>query len=386
MKALVYYDRRDVRYEDNYPEPQITRANDVKVKIHYCGICGSDLKEYTDGPIFFSAKGERNPISNRSAPQCMGHEMSGEIIEVGENVSGLKPGDKVVVEVTGTCKDSVRFPNSKQHGKEMCEACQEGVYNACIYLGLTGLGFTDGGFAEYVVTDASKILKFDDKKIPMDIAALIQPLAVSWHAVRVPDFKKGECALILGGGPIGLTTIFALKGHQASSIVVSEPALARRQLAEKLNVKAFDPTGKGVEQCVDELVKLSPDGRGFDKVFDCSGVEDTFKISQKALKVRGTAVNVAIWAHKPIDYYPMDVTFTEKFLTGSICFVKQDFADVIKTIEKGLIDQEELKHLITSVIHLEDGVDMGIKELLVNKQKHIKILFSPKDEYKSQNK
>ncbi|EGW32915.1 polyol dehydrogenase, partial [Spathaspora passalidarum NRRL Y-27907] len=356
MKAIVYHDRGDVRYDPAFPEPNITRGDDVKIKVHYCGICGSDLKEYTDGPIFFSKKGTNNEISNLPYPQCMGHEISGEIIEVGKDVTNVVPGDKVVVEVTGTCFDRYRFPDSPGFDKPKCPSCHVGHYNACDYLGLTGLGFTDGGCSEYLVTAASKVIKFDENIIPMDVAALVQPIAVSWHAVRVSRFVEGQSALILGGGPIGLTTIFALKGHKVGHIVLSEPALARRQLAEKLGVEVFDPTGKSVEQCVTELRAMSPNGHGFNYSYDCSGVPATFETGLKTLNIRGTATNVAVWAHKSVSYFPMETTFSEKVVTGSICFVKEDFEDSIAAIQSGLISVDELKLLITSVIKLEDGV------------------------------
>jgi (R,R)-butanediol dehydrogenase/meso-butanediol dehydrogenase/diacetyl reductase len=383
MKAIVYHDRGDIRYDDNYPEPQVVNGDDVKVKIHYCGICGSDLKEYTDGPIFFSKKGTNNEISDLPYPQAMGHEMSGEIVAVGQNVSKFDVGDKVVVEVTGTCKDRIRFPNSTSFSKKKCTACEENLYNACSYLGLMGLGFTDGGCSEYVVTSEEKLIKFDESIIPMDVAALVQPIAVSWHAVRVSHFRAHQSALILGGGPIGLATIFALKGHKAGTIVVSEPAKIRRDLAEKLGVKVYDPTGKSIEQCVQDLKSYSPKGVGFSHTYDCSGVPSTFETSLQCLKVRGCATNVAVWAHKSVPVYPMELTWQEKFITGSICFVKQDFEEVVQAFEKGLIPVEEAKLLISSKIHLSDGIEKGFKELVNHKERHVKILFSPMEKYRS---
>lgn len=377
MKALVYHDRGDLRYEEDYPEPQITQPQDVKVKIHYCGICGTDLKEFTDGPIFFPKKGEVHEIS-QTFGGVIGHEISGEIVEIGSEVTDVKVGDSVVVEVTGTCQDRVRFPKSPK--KRPCPSCKDGHYNACDYLGLTGCGFADGGCAEYMVTSASKVIPFEG--IPMDVAALIQPIAVSWHAVKVSNFKAGESALILGGGPIGLTTIFALKGNHVGHIVLSEPALARRQLAERLGVTTYDPTGKSVSECVEDLKKLSQDGLGFKYSYDCSGVPATFEIALKALKIRGCSTNVAIWAHKAIDYFPMEVTFNEKILTGSICFVKDDFVESVRAIEDGSIPIDELKLLISSKIHLQNAVEDGFVELVHHKDKHIKILFTPKEEYR----
>lgn len=376
MKAIVYHGKDDLRFHSDYPEPEINHPDEVKVKIDYCGICGSDLKEITSGPFFFNKPGSTNPISNKKFPMVMGHELSGEVVAVGGNVDDLAIGDKVVVEVTGTCKDKVRFEDSPSKDKEFCGACFDGYYNACDSLALTGLGFSDGGCAEYLVTSGDKVVKYDADKIPSDVAALVQPLAVSWHAVGVSKFKEGQDALILGGGPIGLTTIFALKGHKAGKIVVSEPAAARRLLAEKLNVETFDPTGKSIEECIEALRALSPDNRGFHHTFDCSGVPATFETSIKCLRIRGTATNVAVWAHKQIPYSPMHTTMLEKIVTGSICFVKKDFVEVVRSIEAGDISVDELRLMITDKVPLEEGIEKGFNELLYNKGDHIKILFT----------
>lgn len=381
MKAIVFYAPRDVRYVPDYPEPQVQHPLDVKLKIHYCGICGSDLHEYTDGPTFFAPAGEAHQISDKEYPHVMGHEMSAEVIEIGSGVDSVKVGDSVVVEVTGTCMDRERFEDAPNADVEKCEACTDGHYNACLYLGLTGLGFTDGGFAEYVVTSATKLVKFDRTKIDYDVAALIQPLAVSWHAVRLSGFEEGQTALVLGGGPIGLTTIFALKGHGAAHIVVSEPSTRRRELAESLGVKTFDPSGKLVEECVAALKAMTPDGFGFHKSFDCSGVPATFDTSLQALRIRGVATNVAVWAHKAVNYYPMMTTWLEKSVKGLICFVKLDFEEVARAIESGAINPRELATLISAKIPLERAVKDGIDELVHNKEKHIKLLFTPLPEY-----
>lgn len=381
MKAIVYHGKQKLKFETDYPEPEIGHPDDVKVKIHFCGICGSDLKEYNDGPFFFNQPGSTNPISNRMFPMVMGHEISGEVVEIGDNVADLKPGDKVVVEVTGTCRDKYQFKDSPKKDQPFCGACTVGHYNACDHLALTGLGFGDGGCAEYLVTNKAKLVRFDESKIPMDIAALVQPLAVSWHAVKVSKFEPGQSALILGGGPIGLTTIFALKGNKASKIVVSEPAMARRLLALKLNVEVFDPSGKSVDECVQILREMSPDKLGFHHTYDCSGVSATFNTSVQCLRIRGTATNVAVWAKKQIPYSPMDVTMAEKIITGSICFVKDDFEEVVATIEAGDIDLQELRLMITDKIPLHQGIELGFNELLNNKGDHIKILFTPNEGY-----
>ncbi|GMF35483.1 unnamed protein product [[Candida] boidinii] len=96
--------------------------------------------------------------------------------------------------------------------------------------------------------------------------------------------------------------------------------------------------------------------------------------------VRGVATNVAIWANKNVPFDPMHVTFAEKFVPGSICFVKSDFEEVVRAFESGYIPIDEVEKLITSKIHLSEGIDNGFLELINHKEKHVKILFSPKEE------
>lgn len=122
MKAALWYGREDVRLED-IKEPEVT-AGSVKIKVKWCGICGSDLHEYLGGPIFIP-QGTPHPISGCVAPVVLGHEFSGEITEVGEGVAGLEIGDRVAVEPIVACGT--------------CAACLEGKYNLCSSLGFHGL-------------------------------------------------------------------------------------------------------------------------------------------------------------------------------------------------------------------------------------------------------
>lgn len=381
MKAIVYHGNKNLEYTESYPEPDINHETEVKIKIHYCGICGTDLKEYLDGPIFF--EGETSEISNHRKVQCMGHEISGEITEIGSKVNKLKVGDKVVVEPNGTCLDRYRFPETPNFDKPKCCACHDGYSNVCDYIGLVGLGFTDGGFSDYCVVGQDHVVPYPDDLIPSDVAALTQPIAVAWHAVRTSKLKPGQLALVLGSGPIGLAIIIALKGHQAGRIVVSEPALDRRLLAEKLGVETINPKDYSAEENVKALRAMTDDGFGFHHSYDCSGLPVTFNASVHSLRTFGTATNVAIWPHKPIDFYPMDVTYKEKTVTGSMCTTILDFEQVIEAYKKGLIDPREVETFITGKVHLEDGIEKGFKELLYNKDDHIKILLSPKERYKN---
>ncbi|KAK6205043.1 sorbitol dehydrogenase [Scheffersomyces amazonensis] len=377
MKAIVYHGNKDVRFDSEFPEPKIIHPTQVKIKVDYCGICGSDLHEYIDGPIFF--KNEYNAISHNYYQQVMGHEISGEIVELGAEADPqLKVGQKVVVEATGTCVDKAMLEEKEL---SQCGSCSQGYTNACDFISFYGLGFDNGGFSEYMVIGDHHLIPYPEELLPPDIAALTEPLAVGWHGVRTSPIKPGESALILGAGPIGLSTIFALKGNNIGlkNIVICEPAAARRKLAASFGVTVFDPSpfNDDESKLTQELLRLSSDGWGFHHIYDCSGNKVTFDMSISALRTGGTATNLAIWHHKPIPFYPMDLTLHEKFITGSMCYTRRDFEQVIQAYKDGLINPEEVKTLITAKIPIESGFKDGFLELVNHKDKHIKILVTP---------
>lgn len=376
MRALAYFGKKDIHFSDDIAKPEIGVDNELEIDISWCGICGSDLHEYLDGPIFFPEEGKTHGVSGIGLPQPMGHEMSGIVSKVGPGVKGdYKVGDHVVVEATCTCLDRYRWPKIESSKLPPCSACKRGIYNCCTHLGFCGLGAHGGGFSEKVVISEQHVIKIP-KEIPLDIAALVEPISVSWHAVKISNLKPGQSALVLGAGPIGLATILALQGHGAGKIVVSEPAQIRREQAAKLGVETFNPFEHG-EKAVEELRKIPPGGDGFDFSFDCSGMKATFDTGLHALTFRGVAVNIAVWGHKPIDFFPMDVTLQEKFVTGSMCYTAEDFKDVVNALSTGSIDIDKARHMITGRQKIEDGFEKGFMELIDHKEKNIKILLTP---------
>ncbi|AJO94812.1 BDH2 [Saccharomyces cerevisiae] len=376
MRALVYFGKGNIRFTNHLKEPRIVAPDELVIDIAWCGICGTDLHEYTDGPIFFPEDGHTHEISHNPLPQAMGHEMAGTVLEVGPGVKNLKVGDKVVVEPTGTCRDRYRWPLSPNVDKEWCAACKKGYYNICSYLGLCGAGVQSGGFAERVVMNESHCYKVPDF-VPLDVAALIQPLAVCWHAIRVCEFKAGSTALIIGAGPIGLGTILALNAAGCKDIVVSEPAKVRRELAEKMGARVYDPTAHAAKESIDYLRSIADGGDGFDYTFDCSGLEVTLNAAIQCLTFRGTAVNLAMWGHHKIQFSPMDITLHERKYTGSMCYTHHDFEAVIEALEEGRIDIDRARHMITGRVNIEDGLDGAIMKLINEKESTIKIILTP---------
>ena len=155
MKAAIWYKKGDIRIED-IPEPK-PGVGQVKVRIKACGICGSDLHEYTDGPFIIPSK--PHPLTGREGgPVVLGHEFSAEVVEVGDQVEQFIPGDRVTMSALIVCGT--------------CHYCRRGAYNMCLKLGSTGFA-ADGGFAEYAVVPYYALYKLPDS-VTDDMGAFVE--------------------------------------------------------------------------------------------------------------------------------------------------------------------------------------------------------------------
>lgn len=351
MKAAVYHGQRDVRVEE-VEEPQV-RAGTVKLAVKACGICGTDLHEYTAGPIFIPT--EPHPVTNENLPVILGHEFAGEIVDVGDDVEGFSIGDAVAVEPIVRCGS--------------CPSCERGAYNLCANLGFHGISGGGGGLSEYTVVPAHMLHRLPDG-FGFDHGAIVEPMAVSFHGVRVSGFRPGDVALLLGAGPIGLTTLACLRAAGARQVVVSEVSDARKQAARQLGADlVIDPTEDDVAQRVRELT----DGRGADVSFDAAGVEATWQTALAATRPEGTVVSLAIW-EEPVPVDLNHLVLSEQSFKGSICYVDQDYPTTIAMMHDGRLPSSEL---ITRRIGLDDVVEEGFEELVRNRDQHVKIIVEP---------
>ena len=252
MKAARFHGPGDIRIDD-VPEPTVGPGQ-VKVDVEWCGICGTDLHEYLEGPIFIPPKGSPHPLTGQEMPVVMGHEFAGVIAEVGAGVTNVKEGDRVAVEPYDVCGE--------------CSACRIGRYNICRKLGFVGLDGQQGGFAERCVVDSRWAHPLGD--IPTDLGALVEPLAVAYHAVRLSGIKPGGTAAVFGSGPIGLVTTAALKAAGAEKVFVVEPAAVRKAKAPGAGAdEVLDPTEVNVPDAIRDLTG----GAGADVAFECAGVD-----------------------------------------------------------------------------------------------------------------
>ena len=351
MKAARFHGRKDVRIE-NIDEP-VTRSGTVKIAVAWCGICGTDLHEYLEGPIFISAPGHPHPLSHESAPVTMGHEFSGTIEEVGDGVEGLKVGDNVVVEPYFVCNE--------------CPPCKAGNYHLCEKMGFIGLAGGGGGLSEKVVVDQRWVHPIGD--IPLDEAALIEPLSVAHHAVVRSGAKPGDVALIGGAGPIGLLTAAILKGIGVTT-VISELSTARKEKALSSGAADYviDPTTENVRARVLELTA----DVGADVAFECAGVNIVLDTLLDALRPAGVLVNVSIWGH-PATVDMQKIVLKEIDLRGTIAYVR-DHEETVSLVSSGKIN---LKPFITGRIALDDLITEGFDTLINHNDTAVKILVHP---------
>jgi (R,R)-butanediol dehydrogenase / meso-butanediol dehydrogenase / diacetyl reductase len=352
MKAARFHGRGDIRVDD-VPDPQVGPGQ-VEVSVDWCGICGTDLHEFLEGPIFIPQKGAPHPITGAELPVVMGHEFAGVVSAVGTGVTGVREGDRVAVEPYYVCGE--------------CVACASGRYNICRKLGFVGLSGPDGGFAERCVVDARWVHPLGD--LPTDVGALVEPLAVGYHAVRLSGLRPGGTAAVFGAGPIGLVTTAALKAAGAGKVVVVEPAAARKAKAAGAGAdEVLDPTGTDVPAAIRDLT-----AGGADVAFECAGVDAVLAAAIGSVRPGGTVVNVAIWGHVP-RVAMNDLVLSEVSVIGSLAYCG-DHADTIALLRDGKVDAERF---ITGRIGLADLVDGGFRELIDNKEENVKILVSPKE-------
>lgn len=293
-----------------------------------------------------------HPLAKEEMPIVFGHEFGGVVTEIGEGVDRASVGDLVAIRPSlydGTC-----------------EACVEGVSNVCQHWGWLGI-HANGGLAEFAVVDQKLAFRIP-QGIQPEVSALVEPLAVAWHATRLAQgLNAKSTVLITGGGPIGAAVFMALRAQGLENIVLSEVSEARRtQLkafgAEHLyNPEEADVTGK---------VKALTGGWGAHAAFDCAGLPVTLDTCLAALRPRGTIVNVAIRG-KPGLVNLNEYIWKEATLVSSNAYVEEDWEDVIVALGNGSLKPAAM---VTRKIALPDLVEKGIKMLAEPGQKDCKIL------------
>lgn len=342
MKAAVWHGVKDIRIED--VEQKQLKDTQVKVRVAWAGICGSDLHEYQEGPVFIPTEKE-DQLTGEIAPLTMGHEFAGIVEEVGSNVTIYKVGDRVVINPTLT------FGNKPE---------DVDAYDGFSFIGLHG----DGGFAKYANVPEENVYLLPESLTLQD-GALVEPTAVAVQAVKEASLQFGDTVAIFGAGPIGLLTTIAAKAAGASKIIVLDLSQTRLDKAKELG--ATHIINSGEQDPVQAIRELVPDG--VDVVFEVAGVGPTFKQAIDSTRARGMVVIVSIFA-RPIEWNPIQLTNTGVKITSSIAYTPTTFQQTVDLMGTG---QLKPQGIVTSQIQLDDIVEKGF-EALTNDKSQAKIL------------
>lgn len=345
MEAIRWHGRRDIRYE-NIAKPGPIGPDDVLVQVAYAGICGTDLEEYLDGPIFVPVN-KPHPLTGKQAPLVLGHEFSGIVAGTGEHVSHLKVGDAVAADSLIYCGQ--------------CGACQVGRYNLCPQLAALGQ-MADGGLAEYVRGPAYTFVPVGE--VPLDEAALAEPLAVAVRAVRRAFVAQGDDVLVIGGGTgtIGLLVAQVARVFGAQSVCVVEPHDGRRAMAGQLGA---DPVVKTMQE-LDRTVS-------WNKAIECTGLSACQREAVLMTRPGARVVMVGI-PTQSTELDTLEVINGEKEVVGSLShLVAEDFRLAVAMLQNRTV---KVKPLISRVYPLYRGEEAF--DMLARREANvIKILLHP---------
>jgi len=345
MKTVRIHKAQDLRVED-VEAPEVEPGK-VLLTGGFSGICGSDLHLYYAPEAFPWDFSEPAELTGAQWPQILGHEFSGTVAAVGEGVNNVKVGDDVAV-----------FP---YHFCGECPACQSGDPDLCSKIAFEGIQGRTGGMAEIKIVDAGKCYVLPEGA-SLELGALVEPMAVAYHGVKLSEPDGAKCALVLGGGPIGVGAYFALKSLGVNTIIVSEPSAARREVLARIGVEhLIDPT----TQDVPEQVGILSGGAGADVAIDCAGAPVAFPGALQALGMHGRMVIVAAY-ETPIELDPQ-LLRGNKTIRISAVYTPADFQGVIDgiaagnyTAEGGWIDTVPLEQAENAIHQLRQGNGMKI--------------------------
>ena len=320
--AAFYEGERLIRQGECQPRPPA--AGEVQLRVSHCGICGTDLH------IFHGAMDARVQM-----PLVMGHEMSGTVHSLGAGVAGFAPGDRVVVMPLAACHD--------------CPACAAGHSHICHNLDFLGID-TPGAFQSYWTVPAYTLHRVP-ASLSLQHGALIEPLAVACHDVRLANVQAGDQVVVLGGGPIGM--LVALVARQAGAdVLVSEINPYRVDLARQLGFEAINPRDDDLTAAV--LQRTG--GAGADIVFEVSGSQAGASVMTELLRTRGLAVVVAIFAQPPkLDLFRF--FWRELRMQGVRVYESQDFAAAIDLAASGALPLDDLITDIRPLSALQTGFE-----------------------------
>ncbi|PKF49046.1 zinc-dependent alcohol dehydrogenase [Enterovibrio nigricans] len=316
-KAAFYEGNKTFTVESVSISPP--KEDEVQIRVAYCGICGTDVHVY-----------HGHMDARVGTHRVIGHEMSGVIHAVGDDVKGVTLGDRVVVRPLNHCCD--------------CSTCQRGLKHICENLKFLGLD-TDGAFQEYWSVPAHTIHHLPDE-VSLAHAAIVEPLAVACHDINRARVVTGEDVLVIGGGPIGM--LIAMVAREiGAKVTICEIDEKRIAYAQGLGFNArHAKDGDLVEQ-----LHSDTDGRGFNAIFDTSGVQAGVDLFTQVSASQARICMVAIHTSKPtIDLFKF--FWQELELLGARVYEDTDFEYAIRLLREGKVNPDDViidKHSLDDI-------------------------------------
>lgn len=345
MKALLLEEYKKLKFTE-VPDPEITGADDILVKIKAVSICGSDVHGF-DG-----STGRRKP------PIIMGHEASGEITAVGRDVKKFHPGDRITFDSTIYCGE--------------CFFCRRGQVNLCDSRKVIGVSCDEyryhGAFAEYITVPERICYKLPDG-LSWEEAAMTEPAAVAAHAFRITPVSLNETVAVVGAGLIGLLLIDVLKASTSGRIIVLDTDPSRREAALLRGAVVFDPTDRELNRKILDLT----DGRGADRSFEAVGASVPIGTAISVTRKGGSVTligNISPKAEIPLQ----SVVSRQISLLGS-CAISGEYPIVLDLMSRRQIN---VTSLISKKAPLSEG-QIWFDRLYNREEKLLKVVLVPED-------
>ncbi len=326
MKAVYYQGKRTFSIGNNAMIP--LKAGEVRLRVAYCGICGTDVHIY-----------HGNMDKRVKIPHIIGHEVSAIISEIGPDVEGFSLGEKVVVRPLNPQEPSPSDNGHTHIGKNL------------IFMGIDSPGGMQSSWA---------VPAFTLHKLPSNVSlqygAMMEPLAVACHDVRLSKLRAGESVVVIGGGPIGILIALVAR-QQGAYVIISEVNASRLELIKSLGFETVNPI---VEDLIASIGNFT-NGTMADVVFEVSGTSAGVEIMTELLKIRGRIVIVAIHSMaRQVDLFRL--FWQELQIIGVRVYEPEDFEKAI-----WIADKLPLNKLITQILPLEK-VQEAFKEIDDNPQ------------------
>ncbi len=301
----------------------IVKENEVLVKLDYVGICGSDLHYYENGRIGdYIVK----------PPFVLGHEPGGVVVEVGNKVKHLNIGDRVALEPGKTCGH--------------CEFCKTGRYNLCPDVIFFATPPVDGVFQEYVAHEADLCFKLPENVSTLE-GALIEPLAVGFHAAIQGGARIGQTAVVMGAGCIGLVSMMALKAMGVSNVYVVD--IMEKRLEKALELGATGIINAKEKNAIEEVMKIT-NNNGCDLIIETAGTEIT-TVQAIHMAKKGSNIVLVGYSKSGEMTLPMSLVLDKELTFKTVFRYRHIYNMAIEAVASGKVN---LKGIITNEFDLDD--------------------------------